>query len=112
VLVELVEHQLRYGAALDLEHDAHALTIGLVTQGRDVLDLLGAHQRSDRLDQRGLVHLVGDLGDDYRRAAVRRLLDARPAAHPDTAAARLERLTDAFTADKRPGREVGALDVL
>src|SRR5690606_14943917 len=106
VLVELVEHRLGAFTALVLEHDAHALTVGLVAQRRDVLDLLRPHQLRHRLDQRGLVHLVGDLGDDDRRATVA-LLDPGAAPDPDAAAARLERLPYPLAVHDAAGGEVG-----
>src|SRR5690606_4045029 len=111
VLVEPVQHRLRLHAPFQLEDDAHPLPVGLVAQGRDLLDLLRAHELGDGLDQRGLVDLVGDLGHDDRHAAAA-LLDAGAAAHADRAAARLQRLPDALAGDHAAGGEVGALDVL
>src|SRR5262249_32211211 len=64
VFVELVEQDLRDLAATQLQHDANALTVGLVADVRDALDLLLARELGDLLDQRGLVHLVRQLGDD------------------------------------------------
>ena len=58
-------------AALELDHDAHAVAVGLVAQVGDALDLLLAHQLGDALDQPRLVDLVGDLGDDDRLRARR-----------------------------------------
>ncbi len=110
-LVELVEDELRDGAALHLEHDAHAVAVRLVTDVADVLDLLGANELRHRLDERGLVDLVGDLGD-HDGGLLRVVLDPRPATHPDAAAARLERLPDAVAADDATRGEVGALHVL
>src|SRR5262249_23641383 len=51
VLVEVVENHLRHLAALQLDHDAHALAIGLVPQIRDAFDDLVAHQLRNALDQ-------------------------------------------------------------
>jgi hypothetical protein len=86
--VELVQHHIGHGVALDLDHDAHAVAVGLVAQLRDALDLLLAHELADALDQRGLVHLVGDLGEDDRLALLAHLLDRGFAPHDDRAAAR------------------------
>ena len=64
VLVELVEHDLRFRAALQFDHDAHAVAIGFVAHVADVVDDLVVHQFGDALDQRRLVHLVRNFGDD------------------------------------------------
>jgi len=40
----VVQNQLRFLAALDLDHDAHAFAIGLVADIRDAVDLLVLHQ--------------------------------------------------------------------
>ncbi len=65
---ELIEHDVGDGVALQLDDDAHAVAIGLVAQIADALDALLAHQLGDLLDQRRLVDLIGDLGDDQRLA--------------------------------------------
>src|SRR5690606_33832972 len=74
-------------AAPDLDVDAHAVLVGLVAQLADALDLLFLDQLGDLLDQPRLVHLVGDLGDDDRLAAVVGHFDVRPGAHAHAAAA-------------------------
>ena len=38
VLEELVEHDLRFGAALELDHNAHAFAVALVADVGDVVD--------------------------------------------------------------------------
>src|SRR3546814_1157740 len=70
MLVEVVEHHLGLVAALDLDVDAHVVLVGLVAQLADALELLFLDQVGDLLDQPRLVHLVRDLGDDDRFAAV------------------------------------------
>ena len=86
VAVELVQHHVRHCVALDLDDDAHAVAIGFVAQVGDALDLLVAHQFGDLLDQRRLVHLIGNLGDDDRLAILAHLLDLGLGAHDDRAA--------------------------
>ena len=66
VLVEVVQHDLRHFAALQLDDDAHAVAVGLVAQIGDAFDRLLAHQLGDLLEQPLLVDLVRDLGDDDR----------------------------------------------
>ena len=38
VLEELVEHDLRFGAALEFDHDAHAVAIAFIANVGDVVD--------------------------------------------------------------------------
>ena len=64
VLVEVVEDHFGLLAALQLEHDAHAVAVALVADFGDAFDLLLVDQRGGVLDQPRLVHLVGNLGDD------------------------------------------------
>ncbi len=85
--VELVQHDVRHRLALQLDHDAHAVAVGLVTDVGDALDLLLAHQLGDALDHRRLVHLVRDLVDDERLALLAHHLRDNAAAHQDRAAA-------------------------
>ena len=63
VLVELVEHDLGDGLALELDDEAHAVAVGLVAQVADLGDLLLLDQLDDVLDERRPVDLVGQLGD-------------------------------------------------
>ena len=71
VLVELVEHDLGLGAALEFDDDAHAVAVALVAQVGDVVDDLVVDQIGDALDQLALVDLVGNLGDDDGLAVFR-----------------------------------------
>ena len=66
VLEEVVEHLVRVEVALDLDVDAHPVAVGLVAQVGDAVDPLLLDEVGDLLEQRGLVHLVGQLGDDDR----------------------------------------------
>jgi hypothetical protein len=54
VLVEVVEHHLGLLAALQLEHDAHAVAVALIAHFGNAFDLFLVHQRGDLLDQRDL----------------------------------------------------------
>lgn len=73
--VEAVEHHLGVGVPFQLDDDAHAVPVALVTQVGDLLDPLFLDEVGDRLDQPRLVDHVGDLGDDDPLAAVGHLLD-------------------------------------
>ena len=70
--IELVEDDVGDRLALQLDHDAHALAVGLVANVGDAFDFLVADQFGDLLDHHRLVHLVGDLGDDDRLAVLPR----------------------------------------
>src|SRR5262245_9324530 len=87
VAVELIEHDVSHGVALELDDDAIALAVGLVAQRGQAVDLLVAPQLADALDHRRLVHLVGNLADDDRLAFAAQRLDLHFAAHHDGAAA-------------------------
>src|SRR5690606_35231892 len=100
-------------AALDLDVDAHAVLVGLVAQLADAFQALFLDQLGDLLDQPGLVHLVGDLGDDDRFTAIVRNLDLGTRAHAHAAAAGPVRGLDASGAvDDAGGREIRARQVL
>ncbi len=73
--LELVQDHVGHRVALELDDDAHAVAVGFVAQVGDALDALLAHQFGDPLDQRRLVDLIGDLGDDQRLAVLAQLLD-------------------------------------
>ena len=112
VLIELVQHHLRVGVLAHIDDDAHSLAVGLIVQVADALDPLFLHEVCDVLDQAGLVHHVGDLGDDDLGAAVLLLLNGGAAAQGDLAAAGGIGSTDAAAAhDDAGGGEIRALDV-
>src|SRR4051794_6585890 len=114
VLVEVVQHDLGHGVALERDHNAHADAVaGLVVDLGDARELAVAHQRGDRLDEVVRVDLVRQFGDDEDRPALGVVLDLDDRAHPHRAAARAVGLLDAVAPDDQPGgREVGALDAL
>ena len=127
VLEQVVQHPVRIGVALDLDVDAHAVAVRLVAQVGDALDLLGADQLGDLLEQGGLVHHVRQLGDDDRHPAVAGLLEGDLGPDDDPAAAVGVHLADRVDGlvlagdgvaaglvaeDRAAGREVRAGDVL
>ena len=107
VAVELVQHDIGVGIAAQLDDHADAVAVAFVAQVRDALDRLVLDDLGDPLQQPRLVDLVGDLVDDDRVAILADLLDLRPAAHDDAAAAGVIGGADAGPAqDHRPGRKV------
>jgi hypothetical protein len=108
VAVELVEDDLGDRVALEFDDDAHAVAVGLVADVGNALDALVAHGLGDALHHRGLVHLIGDLGDDERLALAPDLLHGDPAAHQDRAAPGVVGRADAGMAeDEAAGGEIG-----
>ena len=115
VLVELVQHDLRFGAALQPDHDAHAVAVALVAEliARDVGDHAVVHQVGDALDELHLVYLVGNLGDHDGLPAAGDVLDGALGAHQEAAAAGAIGLGNAAApVDEAAGREVRPLHVL
>ena len=114
VLVELVEHDLRLRAALEADDEAHAVAIALVARAVgadvDVGDDFVFDQLGDALEERGLVDLVGKLGDDERLEILGDVLDGHACAHEEAAAAGAIGVDDAGAAiENGAGGEVGAL---
>ena len=115
-----------FEVALDLDVDPHPVAVRLVAQVGDAVDLLVLDEVGDLLEQRRLVHLVRQLGDDDRHALAVELLELDLGAHDDPAAAvgvhladRVDRLPFAGDValllepvDRAAGREVRAADVL
>ena len=114
VLVELVQHHVGDGIALQVDDDPHAVLVGLVVHPADALDPLLHRQLGDGLHQVLLVDLVGDLGHhDLGAAGGLLLLDLGPGPHDHAAAPGLVGLLDPFPAvDEGAGGEVGPLDDL
>ena len=111
VLVEVVQDAEHLGLALQLDHDAHPVAVGLVPQVGDAFQLSLRHQLGDLGHQGRLVHCVGKLVDDDALASVGRLLQGVPRADHDAAMARRVRGLDAGGAhDRAAGRKVGTLD--
>ena len=113
LLIEIVQHHFRVFATAQLDHDAHAFLIGLVTQLGDAFDLLVFHQLGDLLDQPCLVHLIGDLvNNDGFLATLVSLLDFGAGAHVHAATAGAVGLHNPGAAiNDAGGGEIRALDV-
>ena len=110
VLVEVIENDLRHFAALELDDDAHAVAVGLVTQIGDAVDHLLADELGDVLEQPLLVDLIGNLGDDNRDlVALLRFLGRRLRPDGERAPASRIGVENAVPADDRAaGGEIRA----
>ncbi len=106
--VEVVQHHLTHGVAFDLNHDAHAVFIGLITQGADALDAFVLHQLSNLLNQARFVHLIWNfVHDDGFATGFRVGFDFRARANVDlTAAGAIGLFNTATAIDDRRRREV------
>ena len=85
--VEVREHGSDIGVASELDHQPHAVSVGLVAQVADAVDPLVAYVLGDLLDDPHLVGLVGDFGEDDLDAAAGGLFDVLLAAQREAAAA-------------------------
>ena len=100
-LIELVEHDLRIGVALDFEDQTHGLLqIALVADGRDADDAILVHQLGDPLFDAVARLLERDLGDDDARSAPCCALRCAPAHGPRPCHGRCD-----SPAECRPGRK-------
>ena len=87
MLEELLHDRVRRAVALDLDHDPHAVPVAFVANVANIGDLLGSDEVRHLLDERGLVDLVGQLGDHDRHAPAN-LLEGDLPAYDDAAPAR------------------------
>ncbi len=113
VLVELVKHNLRLDAALELDNNPHAVAVAFIAHIRDIVDDFLVHQLGNTLDQLRLVHLVWNFCDDDGLPAARDVFHAGAGAHQEASAAGAVGVADAALAvDEAAGREVRPLHVL
>src|SRR5882757_2033778 len=108
VLEKIVENELRFFAALDFDHDAHAFARGFVAHVGDAFDFFRLHQVGDALDEPGFVDLVWNFGDDNVFAIFSGFFDGRFGTHHETTAASFVSGFDALAAGNiRAGGEIG-----
>ena len=77
VLVEIVEDDFGLLAALQGEHDAHAVAVAFVARLVHALEFFLVDEAGHVLDEPGLVHLVGNLGDHNLLVVFAGALDGR-----------------------------------
>ena len=61
VVEKLVQNYLRISVALDLNHHAYAVAVGLVSDIRYILNLFISHEVRYRYYKLGFVHLIREL---------------------------------------------------
>jgi len=86
-LEEIVEHDLRHGALLEIDADADVLR-GLITHFCDALDLFLAHELVHLLVHDALVDHVRNLVDDDADTVATKVLEMRAGAHDHPASPR------------------------
>src|ERR1700680_4941317 len=97
-LIELIEHDVRIGVALELENQPHGLLqVAFIADRRNALDAVFVHQRRDPLFHPIARLLEGDFADDDSKAVLAEFLDAGPSAQRDRAAAGVIAAPDAAT---------------
>ena len=108
-LVELVEHDLGVGVALDLQDQPHRLfQIALVADRRDAFDLVVVDQIGDAFFDAVAGLLVGNFVDDDPLAVLAEVLDPAARADDDVAAAGVIALANPGpAADDAAGGKVG-----
>ena len=73
VAEQLIQHDLRRSVALYVYLNMHALAVGVILDVRNTLQPLVLYKVSYIFNKPRLIHLVGQLGDDYLIPAVLRL---------------------------------------
>ena len=112
-LVEIVEHDFRHFAALQLDHHAHAGFVRFIAQVGNPFDTLVVDQFADLFQQGALVHLVGKFINDDRLPVIAALdiLEMRLGTHDHAAPAGVISLPHAGNAvDDAGGREIRCRD--
>ena len=98
ILIKGVEHDARHGVVFEDDDDPQAVTVGLVVDVGNAVDLLLVDHVGDLLNHLGLVDHVGDFGDDDALTAAGGMLDVGLGTHHDAAAARKHGLPDTLVA--------------
>jgi len=61
---KLVQDDLGFDIALELNHNAHAILIRFIADIRDAFDLLIINQSRNGFDQPGFLHLIRNFSDN------------------------------------------------
>ena len=102
---------MRFSSALEFDYDAHAVAIGFVADVGNVLNVFVVDQLRDALDEDGLVHLVGNFGDDDGLAIFVDVLDGGFGAHHEAATSGAVSLENSAAAvDDSGSRKIRALN--
>ena len=114
MLVKVIQYDLGNLAALQVDHHAHTVLVGFVTQTGDTLDLLVLDQLGNLFQQARLVDLVGQLGENQLLATLALVtLDMTARADVDTTATGAIGLVNtAHTVNDAGGGKIRTRDML
>src|SRR5581483_623491 len=113
MLQERIDHRCRFNAALELDDNAHALTVGLVAQIANFFNPSVAYKFRNAFNQRGLVLLIGNFADDDAAASAAHGFGVNLAAYDDAPFAGRIRFLDAVRPQNdAAGRKIGTFDEL
>ena len=111
MLVQLIEHNVRIYILSQLNHDAHAVTVRLIPQVGNSLNLLFPCQVSYLLDQARLVYLIRQLRYHNARLAVGHSFHMSLGTHLHRTSSRSIGILYASSShNQAAGREVRTLD--
>ena len=110
VLEQAVQHHLGIGILPELDHDAHAFSVGLVPEVCDAVDALFLDKVSDLFDETRLIHQIRQFRHNDPVLAVLHRLDIGDGADADLPAAAAVRFRDTgFSEDHGAGGEIRSL---
>ena len=97
LLVQVVQNNLWNSITLEIQDDAHALTVGLVAHVRDAFDFLLVDCLSNLLLEKTFVNLVRNFGDNKALATALDLLNVNLCADSNRTATSLVGVLDALS---------------
>src|SRR5882724_3755745 len=104
---EIVDDDLRDRVTLQFDNDANAILVRFVANVADAIELLVVDELRGALNERGLVDVVGDLGNDEAFLAAFDLFDTDTPANLEAATASKQVILDAlFAADETARRKI------
>src|SRR5436853_82060 len=107
--VEIIEHDVGYGIALQFQDDPHAFSIRFIAQVRNAFEFLIVDKLGDALEEPGFIDLVWDLGDydGHSLCGLSNAVNRDPRPHHNRAPACFICLSNSFsTIDETAGRKV------
>ena len=111
MFVQIIDNDLRIGAALEFDYDARVF-IRLIADVADIGKNFFVHQLCDPLDQRCTIHAVGNFGNNNLLTCAFEFFDSSFATDLKAAAPAIEILANAaHAADDASGREIRPLHV-
>ena len=111
MLEQLIQDDLRFAAALEFDHDAHAVAIAFIADIAYVVDNLVIDELGHALDQTLLAYLIGNFGDYDSLPIFVEGFDAGFGAHHEASTSGFVGFEDSgFAVDDSVGREIRALD--